>query len=138
VPQERGRASPIVPLGDLDDVTVLVVLTGIGSIMARLAILASIRVLGARDVDLARTGTGLDILAAVHRRGSDSISGHPGEDQHLLMCHARHRGLAVQGQWNPCTTTEVGVPTLLGPTEAGHVEITLREQPEVMAPRCSR
>ena len=76
------------PFGDLDNVTVHVEFTEIGSIRTRLAIFASIPVVGARDVDLASMGIGLYILAAVHRRGFDSISGHPGEDQHLLMCHA--------------------------------------------------
>ena len=81
------RASPIVPFGDLDDVTVHVEFTGLAASDPACHLRLDPRC-WCSDVDLASMGIGLYILAAVHRRGFDSISGHPGEDQHLLMCHA--------------------------------------------------
>src|SRR5215208_261493 len=123
IPAKRGGTNATVPLGDLDHVTVLVSLPGIRSIRTRLPVDTPVPVVGAGDIDLAGLRAGLDILATIHWRGPNKISCHSGEDQDLILAHARYGRLSVLSKRDPVTLAQVVVAGLLATAESRDVQV---------------
>ena len=90
VPAERGAG---VVVGDLENLPVLVVITGVGRIGAGLARRAPLIVIGQRDIEFAGLRVGFEILRAVHLGGPGLVGGHPGKDRHLSCGHPVDQGL---------------------------------------------
>ena len=93
--QIPGEVGPRVVVGDLEDLTALVVVARVGRVGAGLSWRAPLAVVGQRDIHLAGLRIGLEVLGAVHLGRAGLVGSHPGEHRHLLGGDAVHQRLGL-------------------------------------------
>ena len=118
----------------LHDVAVLVGRARVGLGGALLADLAAVGVVGAGDVDAAVVEVGLDVLRAVHLGRLDGVGGQPRVDQHLLQREPGDHRLAAAGERDPLAGAVADAVLEAVAGEAGHRQVALAQQREVVAP----
>ena len=78
------KSVPGVVVGDLEDLSALVVVARVGRVGRRFAGRAALVVVGQRDVHLAGLRVGLEVFGPVHLGGAGLVGREPGEHRRLL------------------------------------------------------